>query len=328
MAGKLIIIEGLDRTGKSTLAKLLADPDEPLHFSKPERHPLDEYLEPIARWLPDETLIIDRYHLGETVWPTIFNRPTVYDVPMHAYVELALKARGALLVLTTRDMDDLKAHLVRDGEPLSPDLAGDAAVLFIEAADSSLLYTRSYRHLSRASWRRQAAMDIKIDAVRLNKLAAPIFDVTTEFVGEGSSPWVLLVGDEPRTAKQKQYGTPAIHPLPFVPFRATSGHYLMSELITDSDLLDSVGIMNAVNSRGAAEDLAAAYETIAPDAVVALGRTASAELRRQGVPHGTIQHPQYARRFLRATHQVGSGVYAESIMMTAESAESRTTTHA
>ena len=47
----IFVIEGLDRTGKTTLARQLADTHglPYRHFSKPEQHPLDEYCRPIEQ---------------------------------------------------------------------------------------------------------------------------------------------------------------------------------------------------------------------------------------------------------------------------------------
>ena len=122
----LLIVEGLDRTGKSTLADIVSEKmgADVLHFSKPKVHPLNEYLYPLEDMDPDASLVFDRYHVGEVVWPEIWDRETPYDFAMHTYVEMVLRSRGAHMVRTLRDMDEIRAQLVAEDEPLSPGDAG------------------------------------------------------------------------------------------------------------------------------------------------------------------------------------------------------------
>lgn len=82
----LIILEGPDGAGKSTLAQELAahlgrttsDKVEVWHRGAPTHHPLEEYLLPLLSYRPGtgHHLILDRWHWGEAVYPKILNRPT------------------------------------------------------------------------------------------------------------------------------------------------------------------------------------------------------------------------------------------------------------
>jgi hypothetical protein len=77
--GTLHIIEGLDGVGKSTLAKFLIimAPDTPtahFHAGKPVGTDyLAEYWYPVS-FLGKYTVVCDRWHLGEEVWPKLFGR--------------------------------------------------------------------------------------------------------------------------------------------------------------------------------------------------------------------------------------------------------------
>lgn len=88
MTTNLIILEGSDGVGKSTLAgrlrATLAGPRFPatvLHAEAPAHNdPVLEYVEPIRQHFtlyPHSTLILDRWHIGELVWPQLFGRSSI-----------------------------------------------------------------------------------------------------------------------------------------------------------------------------------------------------------------------------------------------------------
>jgi hypothetical protein len=76
----LHIIEGLDGVGKSTLANFLIimakdTPTALLHAGKPVDHDyVNEYWYPIAFLGNFNTVVCDRWHLGEHVWPKLYDR--------------------------------------------------------------------------------------------------------------------------------------------------------------------------------------------------------------------------------------------------------------
>lgn len=77
---KLLLLEGLHGTGKSTLAASLAQESRTavFHHGPPvSTDPYYEYLRPIV-FLESWSVICDRSHIGETVWPHIFGRPTLF----------------------------------------------------------------------------------------------------------------------------------------------------------------------------------------------------------------------------------------------------------
>lgn len=77
---KLLILEGLHGTGKSTLAASLATESRTatFHAGPPvSTDPFFEYLRPIV-FLEGWNVVCDRWHLGEFVWPAIFGRPSLF----------------------------------------------------------------------------------------------------------------------------------------------------------------------------------------------------------------------------------------------------------
>lgn len=79
----LFIIEGVDGVGKTQLAQHIMDrmatPAAHLHAGKPTRRTMiGEYGMPVHQLgLNRYNVVCDRWHLGEFVWPTIFNREDI-----------------------------------------------------------------------------------------------------------------------------------------------------------------------------------------------------------------------------------------------------------
>ena len=144
----LIIVEGCDRTGKSSLCERLRDDHGGviLHFDRPVTDDmLAEYLAPLANYSPrrGQNVFVDRHYLGETVWPQFFGRPTGMTDVLQATIEGVLGRLGACCVLAMRDPRELN-EACRDEPP------GDRAWLvqldFESRAASSLLPWIEYRH--------------------------------------------------------------------------------------------------------------------------------------------------------------------------------------
>lgn len=136
----LVVIEGVDRTGKSTLARGLRDrwsptrPVKVVHSSAPENDVLSEYVPLLAEYLHGERhhLVLDRSHIGEAVWPSLFGRDCLMTPYELALLNAAFHAAGALFVLCVRDEDELLEafRLADPPEPLSEDLIGEACDRF------------------------------------------------------------------------------------------------------------------------------------------------------------------------------------------------------
>lgn len=128
-----IIIEGLDRTGKTTLAENLAQLTDATitHHSKPKNHPIFEYTAQGYTPNSGQHEIHDRYHIGETVWPRIFKRATHMTPELFSKIESELAGVGALIIYAQRDLDLLADEL--EDEPIDAFQATRAACMF-EAA--------------------------------------------------------------------------------------------------------------------------------------------------------------------------------------------------
>jgi hypothetical protein len=307
----LIILEGPDCSGKSTLAGRLvaalrrAEPDADvryLHSGPPTEHPLDEYTDPLRSYRPGTGVhyVCDRWHVGEHVYPRVTGRRTDMTDGVRAWLELFLRSRGALLVHCDASDERLMSCGVARGDDVD-DLVQlpHATRLFREyVAGTTLLPTLT---VDVADPDRPDYHDVVDEVVgyaaREARAVAPLAPYVT-YVGP-SRPALLLVGDRRGTPSHdlSEFGDlPA-----FVPATGTSGAYLMTTLTseplrvpTHGVQLRDVGLVNAND----VDDVRACWEAVGRPAVVGLGVNARRALRTADVPHRSTVHPQFQRRFL------------------------------
>lgn len=149
----LIIVEGPDLAGKSTyikkMQKVIEKQDPPsatvtLNAGPPQDNAIQEYLVAIRKNytpLTNTHIICDRWHLGELVYPTVFNRKSAMDVGMFSHIERFLYSRGAVLVCFNTPVSILKKRYAIRGDKIIRDESQlvQSAELFQKAFASSRL---------------------------------------------------------------------------------------------------------------------------------------------------------------------------------------------
>lgn len=307
----LVILEGPDCSGKSTLASRLAreleqhlvpDSVELLHKGPPVSHPLDEYESPLLTYRPQQGqhIICDRFHWGESVYPTVLKRETQLDDGIRLHIEMFLRSRGALVVYVTADDRVLEQCISRRGDDLiEPGKGHELNSLYNGVAAASLMETIHVdgRNIDEATVQR-----IVHRAIILSTAASKLNQFTT-YIG-ATSPRLILVGDV-------RHGTYVGDVRPaFMPYSSTSGHYLMCTLAryVDTSWLSHMGIMNGCDT----DDVAALHDIVSntmltPPTIVALGRKASKAVANHD---WHVPHPQWTRRF----NFGGAAEYANDII--------------
>ena len=283
----LILLEGVDCGGKSTLANTLArllveaGEQEPtmLHRGVPQMHPLDEYERCLDWYRPGngDNVICDRWHIGADVYGPLMRGDQGLDPVVRWHVEAYLKSRGAILVLVEPpSVEEMLARMHRRGEDYIND---EQAIHCFEA----------FRPVVQGSKIFKFKYTSDDDPTLLIDLAGVAEDASHKFINFPSYigpvwPRVLLLGD-----KRNTVGGPEDSEAAFIPWPGTSGRYLL-EALGD---VDDVGIANANETT----NLSGLYRRCGCPEVVALGLNAAKACMVAGIPHKVVKHPQYMRRF-------------------------------
>ena len=116
----ITILEGVDGVGKSSHAKWLAAETGAriIHAGAPTHpHWWEEYIKPLLNASETENLILDRWHLGEAIWPFIFERPSIFKRPeSFRLCHNTIRELGAEVILVYRDADSITSTLMLRGE--------------------------------------------------------------------------------------------------------------------------------------------------------------------------------------------------------------------
>lgn len=284
----LFIIEGADGVGKTTFVKKLATelqgPVTVLHRGPVERHPLEEYELELEDYRPGggRHVICDRWHMGELIYGPLYRGQSRLDEPGRLHVELFLRSRGALLVHLDGRVTEVRRRLERRGEDY----------INLGDLDHLLEAYREQRGKTLLPW------ETCVDPSQSDACKIALLGQLVEFQCVGVAKFETYIG-QPRPRYLLLGERRAVRPdLPrhqscFVPYPATSGRYLLQTLSDSTELLKRCGLANALD-----EDVRELWEKTERPGVVCLGREAERECDRVGVPHETVPHPQYVRRFM------------------------------
>lgn len=137
----IVIFEGPDGSGKTTLAREVADKTGAtyIHAQAPERHPLVEYTAPLD---PNEDYVLDRWHWGEMVYGPLFRGESGLTTEQFWAVEQYLDDLGAVVVLCNGPASDLASRIRERGtDEEAPNLTelSRAATAFKRVADQAWL---------------------------------------------------------------------------------------------------------------------------------------------------------------------------------------------
>jgi hypothetical protein len=276
----IIVLEGPDCAGKSTMAKALQEriPGSIILKQGPPRGDiLETYLKPIEQHGEKrDTLILDRWHVGELIYGPLLRGKSLLTVQQAAYIDMVLQTYGAYFFHVTAPLNVLEDRY---------DIRADALIKREWLQQIQLGYLDQL--IKQDHWAIVANFGSQpLPATPLPQRAPR----AGNYIGP-ANPEVLLLGDK-RNDERFIY--------PFVPTRASSGHWLMGALHAAGVDHMKVGIMNALEvDPGILFDQ---WWQLGKPPIVTLGANARRQWR---IAHGgdwnsvatDAKHPQWMRRF-------------------------------
>lgn len=312
--GPYIVLEGGDGTGKTVLAQHLEQKYgfRYVHCGPPTTEGLKFYMSGLRRY--EGPVVADRLHVGSFVYTTAFQRGPELSEQDNWLVDGFLRARGAVLVHCEPPVGAVAQNLAR-----GPD--SDDAKIYErpeKQAEVRELFRTYFFGRVQLPWAKYDYALVRMErfaeglvehAYRLGR-RAPAADVSA--VGNTDDPKWVFVGDRPSEFDRvwKRFPTAAraarvgqrIDP-GYCWGNSPSGRYLYRCLVAAGLRLADYCSFNAVQWDGRHLDELRAQD---PDwfgrisdraDVVALGELAAVELTEAGIPHRTVPHPQFVRRF-------------------------------
>lgn len=108
-----IILEGADGTGKTTLAKLLANKYNLDICHCTSTDPTDyQFYKQTAR---KDNVVWDRHTIGELIYPYVFDRPALTNPEESRLVLSYAREAGAKVFVLTADINEIKRRLISRG---------------------------------------------------------------------------------------------------------------------------------------------------------------------------------------------------------------------
>jgi len=257
----LIVIEGVDGAGKSTLIEKLRDNDTHIMHKGPmEGNVVAEYINPLLSYnqTHEGLTLCDRWHVGEMVYGPIYRGESKVNPGFKRYIEMFLDSRGALKVILDESLGEIHRRLQERGEDF----------LDREHVKEVWLFYRMYGADRGYHVLRDPDPDqLLSQAAMLAKLTANLADFPT-YVGN-TKPDVLLVGQSTTF--------PA-----FLPHLDNANELLFAS-IPDNTRFGVVGLEKHIDHL---------WNALNGPKVIALGTAAAAFLKENEIPvRATVPHP-------------------------------------
>ena len=276
----VIILEGCDKTGKTTLAKRLSEVTgyNIIKCSAPEGDP---YIEYVSKLFNVDNVIFDRFCYGELVYGPIYRKKSqLSDVQLYN-IELLLQARDAQLIYCYADQDFIVEKFKTEDETFAKE----------EDINQILLRYDDVVKNSRIKVSRHKIPTESFEAPSVSSVSHVL--INSQYVGS-LTPDVVFVGEKNNLNAMPKYKEFSL------PFDFGRSSTILRKLIKDVGLT-SYGMTNAFKhhlpSDQQASTLRAEFDALKPRVVVALGNVAAKALKEVDVKHVVMWHPSFLGRF-------------------------------
>lgn len=270
----IIILDGLDKCGKSTLARKLASKYKAklIHVSAPKTTtPFNEYVSLINSLDPNSSYVFDRLYLGECAYGEVYRKKNGLTAVQQYYLELMLLKFNPMLIYCWLDYNELTWNFHKDKEKTT------------KLTDVPRL-DRLFRTAFNRSILPKTTFCYNLDKEPIQGKGKTL-KLGFSYLGH-PNPDVLFVGDEPN------YRRHLINNIPYSVFNSTSGFFLIEAL---GCCQKTFGVVNSKEGHWllGPRDI----EEINPNNIVCLGLNSLKRISRLKLKVKLANHPQFAKRF-------------------------------
>ena len=267
----LIVIEGVDGSGKSTVAQHLPHTQH-VHCGPIKQSPWEEYVLPLAEYDFNVDMVCDRLHVGELIYGPIYRGESKLDAAARRFIEMFLDSRGALKVIIAPPLEVVSQRLVERGED------------FLQASDLERVWNFYRLYGSEHGWLVVERPDVAFlrSLAEATEARARHLASYPQYVGH-ATPDTLLVA--PKTpARVFTTELDGIHRAPFKVLNDhpdSAANLLFRSLPQD----ERIGVADT-------DKIGDLWEMLGYPRLVALGSSVSQTLNRSGIPcKSWIPHP-------------------------------------
>ena len=280
----IIVIEGADDTGKTTLAQWFVKQGFAYqHTGKPE--PGEDVFATYTKRLIEargKDVVFDRLHVGEIVYGTIMRGNSGLSLEQLRLLNRLLFAEGGLIIFCLAPFERIQEHwqqrldreYVQDAVKLRHINDAYGRLCRDEITPSNAIVYNFTENLGQANAFAEGVLNRNQSLCPNGVIGSPTAQYI--FIGEKSNgPYDVAFHSDKRASN------------------------FLNTCLWDAGYLEpEMAFTNALMMNGQARDLRRIYEGWCSRKFIALGRVAQRVCLGQGVPHLPVEHPAYVKRFL------------------------------
>lgn len=283
----LIVIEGADKTGKTTLAQEISTKlgYEYHHFGAPGPNPADEYAEFLIALA--KPTVCDRFYYGENVYGPLLRGKSLITPLQKIVIERLCRVKSGILIHARPPLDVVQHRMGMLGDKLITKAQNEKAyAMFNHVLHKSTM--PKYIYDSSQSKSLENFMKYITMVLEEKVKSHPIYSG----IGTIEGPRNIFVGDTVNNNVTWKG----------LPFDAGSSSKFLQECL-DASLIPEDSIYMVNSNTVCIAEVQTWYEKNDKINVLALGNNASVRLNQLGVKHTMVAHPSFWKRFKRGQKQ-------------------------
>lgn len=292
----IIILEGSDKCGKSTIADKLSNEFKfnIVKCSAPKEGD-DVYLEYMQKILDvDGDVVFDRLCYGEDVYGPIYRGKSQLDNAKLRNIELRLLANNPVMIYCHDKVSSIKKRFKECGETYAkPELIGKMLEMYEFVIGKANINVIRHQMKTKHDLTIGNKLNVIIESMQKRQ---PKF-VSKFVTGNTVRPTILLVGDKRNENQRPEYRNVA-QPFDFGP----SSEFLFDEIEKAGLKLSDIALVNQDDVEPLS--MKVIYSFVNPYVTVSLGEYANKLLKNANIIHDRLNHPQYELRFKRKEHNI------------------------